>query len=131
MSKEKLLTKEDVFKAKDLIIEKMDLPEWGGYLFIRVISGRERDQFEKSVQNKKGEIEFTNFRSRFAALVLCDDEGNRIFQEVDIAELSKKSSAALDRILDKGMKINGMKQEDVEDLVKNSSKGQSDDSTLS
>ena len=41
----KKLSKDDIFKADDLPTKDMDIPEWGGMLTIRTLTGAERDLF--------------------------------------------------------------------------------------
>jgi hypothetical protein len=57
----------------------------------------------------------------------CDDEnGERLFQEEDTFPLGGKSAAALDRIFTVAQRLNGLRDEDVQELAKNSYAGQSD-----
>jgi hypothetical protein len=51
----------------------------------------------------------------------CSDEG-------DTFPLGGKSASALDRIFTVAQKLNGLRDEDVDELAKNSSAGQSEDS---
>ena len=56
----------------------------------------------------------------FAAMVLCDADGAQLFTKAgDVERLGRKSAAALDRILDAGMKLNRIRPEDVDDAEKN------------
>ena len=51
-----------------------------------------------------------------------------LFDEGDTFPLGGKSASALDRIFTVAQKLNGLRDEDVDELAKNSSAGQSDDS---
>jgi hypothetical protein len=123
-----MLTKEQILNASDSKIEAIDIPEWGGQVFIRTISGTERDNFEQSIVKGKG-TDLTNLRAKFCVLVICDESGNRIFNDNHVSVLGKKSAAALDRIFDAGRKLNGMTDGDVKELEKNSGAIQPGDST--
>lgn len=123
-----MLTKEQILNANDSKIEAIDIPEWGGQVFIRTISGTERDNFEQSIIKGK-ETDLTNLRAKFCVLVICDENGNRIFNDNHVSVLGKKSAAALDRIFDAGRKMNGMTDSDVKELEKNSGTIQPGDST--
>ena len=41
-----LLTKDAILQAQDSKLEKLEVPEWGGHVFIKSMSGTERDNFE-------------------------------------------------------------------------------------
>ena len=122
------LTKEQILQANDLKIETVDVPEWGGSVGVRTMTGTERDSFEQSIVEKKGKTNLSNIRARLCALTVVDDSGNRLFNDSDIAELGKKSAAALDRVFTVAQKMNGFGEKDIEELGKNLSKGQSEDS---
>ena len=113
-----MLTRDAILAVDDLKREKLDVPEWGGTIYVRTLTGAERDGFEEAVYGDKGSLK--NVRARLAALVTCDKDGKRLFLDTDIAALGAKSSAALGRIFDLGMKLNGIGKKDIEDLEKNS-----------
>jgi len=124
------LTKKDILKADDIQKEMVNVPEWGGDIYLRTMSGLERDAFEQSIVKDKV-TNLTNIRARFCALVICDEDGKRLFTDADVVELGRKSSLVLSRIFDVGQSLNGFTNADVEELAKNSESGQSDDSGLS
>jgi len=123
----KNLTRDDILNADDIKTEKVEVPEWGGDVFIRTMSAKEGDDFGASlIEGKKTNL--SNVRAKFCALVIVDDKGKTLFSEKDVRALGKKSSRALERIFTAAQKLNGMTPEDVEDMVKNSGVGQSEDS---
>ncbi len=117
-----LLTKDAILKSKDLKIEKVDVPEWGGHVLIGTMPGTERDDFEAETYQMKGKdvtVNRRNFRARLLYRTICDEQGNPIFTRKDVDALGSKSSKALDRCFSVAQKLNGLGAEDVEDLVKN------------
>src|SRR3954454_6933164 len=98
--KPKLLDRRAIFKTVDLKIETVSIPEWGGSVKVRGMTGAERDAFESHLvtQDKKGRTQtnMRNARARIVVMCTIDDEGKQIFQEGDIADLGRKSAAALD-----------------------------------
>jgi len=114
--------REDILALDDSRVIALEIPEWQRSVFLRVISGAERDRFEESCQpnQKTGQRSMANFRARFAVLVLSDDKGKRLFTDADAGELGKKSQGSLDRILEAGGALNGMNAKDVDDLEKKS-----------
>lgn len=114
--------------------EIVKVPEWGD-LEIKVIglSGAQRDSFENSLIKgigKKAKSNTRNMRARLVALTACDPEtGKKIFDPADVAQLGKKSAAALDLLFATAQKLSGISDEDVEELEKNSEDDQSAVST--
>jgi hypothetical protein len=138
------LTKENIFKSEDAKKEWVDISEWAGGLYVKVMSGEERDAFETAMF-KTNDMDnfirnFDNMRARLIAFTAVDEDGEQIFDPIlkydvqgklfgDVAELGKKSSIILDRIYVVAQKLNKLRKEDIEDLTKNCLKGQSEDST--
>lgn len=119
--------RDTILATNDTKVARLVIPEWDGVtVFLRVISGSERDRFEESCQaDKNGRKVLTHFRARFAVLVLGDEKGDRIFTDADVQLVGKKSAAALDRILEAGMAHNRMTEEEVADLEGKSAGDQS------
>jgi hypothetical protein len=117
-----------ILTADDLPREAVHCPEWKATVYVRTMTGEERDAFEQSQMEKRGKDEKQNLvgiRARLAVICACDKDGNAIFGESDIPALSKKSAKALNRIFNKASALNGFTGEDVEELAKNSESGQS------
>lgn len=116
----KSLSKEDIEKADDRKIVEVEMPEWGGFVRLRPMSGYERDRFEGSTQKKGGGVDFTNIRAKLASLTIVDDKGELIFNSPEgVVSLGNKSGAALDRIFTIIQKLNAIGDKDLEDLAKN------------
>ena len=126
-----ILTREQILQANDIITETLLVPEWGGEVRVRGLSGAERDKFESStveLHGKRRELNLANVRARLVSLSLVDENGKRIFSDADIHVLGRKSAAALDRVFSAAQRLSGLTDEDVEELAKNSNGGQSEDS---
>ena len=113
-----MLTKEQILRADDLSREKVEIPEWGGVVFVRTLSGTERDAWELRLSSIR-EKGVGDIRASLAVACVVDESGKRLFADSDIAELGKKSWKPLDRIFDVAMRLNKMREEDVEELAKN------------
>lgn len=112
------LTKEQILAADDLGLVQIEVPEWGGSVYCRVMACAERDAYENEwVQNKNKGVE--NFRSKFLAKCLCDEKGSRLFTDSEIDQLAKKSAKVIARLWDHAMKHNALTDKDVEELAKN------------
>jgi hypothetical protein len=121
-----VLTRDDILKTDDLKREIIAVPEWGGEVCVRVMTGSERDQWEwaalaaKDNATKKGvAFSIENMRATLSAICICDETGKRIFTNADILELGKKSAAALDRVFQAAQRVNGLTAAAVEELEKN------------
>lgn len=107
-------------------IERVEVPEWGRWVFVRSISAAERDAFDnRSVKRKRGgavETNLDNYSARMVALCMCDETGAPMFPDPEkgAVDLGKAGSAAIRRLFDVCFRINGLRQSDVEDAVKNS-----------
>jgi hypothetical protein len=127
-----MLKKDEILKCDDKPTKKVEVPEWGGHVFVRTMSGTERDSFEQSMlvnPGKGNEANYSNIRAKLCARTICDKGGNRLFNDSDVAALGEKSAAALDRIFTVAQDLNGVSTDDVEAMVKNSESGQSESST--
>ncbi len=111
----KLLSRAEILNAEDLKKDRVEVPEWGGHVYVRTLSADERDQWEIEQQDNPKE----SIRARLAAYTVCDEVGNPIFSAADIEALGAKSGAALGRIWDASLKLNKVSKEDVEELEKN------------
>ena len=117
-----MLDKKTILQCDDLPKELVSVPEWGGDVFVRTLSGQERDMFEQSMMEGKGknrDMNMKNIRARLAVLTICTEDGTRLFEAKDVDALGKKSAAALDRIFSVSQKLNGLSGEDVEELAGN------------
>lgn len=116
------LSKDEILSASDIKIEKVAVPEWGGEVYVKGMTGAERDKFEASILELRGntqKLNMVNVRAKLACYTICDESGERLFKEEEIAELAKKSAQALQRIFDVAQKLSGIGAEDVDSLLKN------------
>lgn len=125
------LTKAQILAVKDIETEKVAVPEWGGEVLVRGLTARERDQFEDGVvkrEGKKTTVVLRDARAKLAALCMVDEDGQRLFSDAEVAQLTQKSAAALQRVFDAAQRLSGITAEDVEELEKNSGSVPADDS---
>jgi hypothetical protein len=124
LSRKELLTKEK------LEVVKVNLGK-GDFVYVRQMTGRERDKFEQSLikENKAAEGGYEkaldDFRAKLAVVTMCDAEGVLIMEQGDYSTLSQMMSAArLEKVINKAQDLNKITEEDKEAIVKNSSDGQ-------
>lgn len=119
MPKMPKLNKDKIIAADNPKLKEVEVPEWGGSVNIRVMTVGERDNYENDwIVNKSRGVE--NFRTKFLAMCLCDDDGNRLFSDAEVPMLSKKSAKVMSRLWQIAMDYNALTEADVEELAKNS-----------
>lgn len=123
-----LLTRAAILDAPDLKHEDVDVPQWGGTVRVRVMTGAERDAFRIAIATEEGGTPIGRFSVALLAATLIDEQGARLFTMDDLDQLAEKSAASLDKPAAVAMRLNGLGVTAVEDAVKNSGSGQSDDS---
>lgn len=111
------LTAAQILEADDLGLKKVKVKEWGGDVFVRIMSVGERDAYERMWIGKR-DSGVENFRTEYLARVLCDEKGVLLFTGEQVAGLAKKSGAVMGRLFDEAIKHNNMSEEDVEQLGK-------------
>lgn len=128
-----LLGKQQIFDADDHDFRVVPVPEWGGEVRIRSLTGSERDKYESSLarMDKKGQMvpDMINARARLVALTAVDENGNRIFTDQDVLKLGTKSSKALDRLFEASGELSGISEQDMEKMVEGFDSDQSESST--
>jgi hypothetical protein len=114
-----------IFGINDLTIKEISVPEWNCKLYAKGMSGKDKEDWEKSVfiETSDGKRKFNsdNFRAKMvASCVYADPEAKeKVFTEEHYDELSKKSAKALDRILEVVRELNGSTEEAEEEMAKN------------
>jgi hypothetical protein len=116
-----LLSREEILGADDRKTEDVAVPEWGGSVRVRSMSGKERDAYEAGIVQMRGDgsrkVTLENVRARLVSLTVVGEDGERLFSESDIGKLGEKSAAALERVFDSARKLSGLSDEDVEELA--------------
>jgi hypothetical protein len=116
------LTRDAILAAKDTRTEVVAVPEWGGEVQVRGLTGRERDDFEASMMERRGRqtvANTANVRAKLVVRCCIDDSGERLFTDGDAVELGEKSGAAIDRVYEKAAKLSGMTDESVSEAAEN------------
>lgn len=117
-----LLTRDAILAASDLKREEVQVPEWGGSVFVRELTADERDELELSCykeRKKTGRPVCNHYRATVVSLSVVDDQGNRIFAPADVPALAKKSASVIDRLVTAAGKLSAITKEDVEELQGN------------
>lgn len=114
------LSRDQILAVPDLKIELVSVPEWGGEVYVKSMTGQERDKFEASIIETKGKqqsVKIDNIRAKLCAYTICDEEGNLLFSEKDIIELGKKNANALTRVFMTARTLSGIGEEEMKELA--------------
>lgn len=128
------LDRDSILAANKLRKEEVQVPEWGGTVWVREMTATERDAYQVSIlemkKGAKGRVEMQpNMQDATAKLLLhclVDDEGEQLF--TDIGEIRQLAAAPVNRLLSVAQRLNAMGDEAMEELVGNSGGGESDTS---
>lgn len=108
-------------------IEEFDVPEWGGVVKLRVMTGTERDAYEAEIVGTRGgkdrRLNLFNLRARLVARCLLGEDDAPLFdwrKPADIDELGAMDAAGLDRVFKRVQEMNGLTEKDIDDLTGNS-----------
>ena len=101
------LNRDAILAADDYFREYVDMPEWGGGVYVRALSAAaglgmanrpEADEMDQATANIGWLLVKT----------VVDENGQPIFTNDDIPALMGKSKAAIDRLMTVAMRVNGM-----------------------
>ena len=116
-----MLTAEQILKSDDLKDRvKVNIPEWGGDLYVRKMNGMERDRWELMTARAVDKPLAANVRASLCAMTICNEKGKRLFTDNQMTALGAKSAIALNRIFEVSQRLNKLEDSDIEELEKNS-----------
>lgn len=129
-----ILSRDEILKAEDLERRTVPVPEWGGDVIVRAMTGAERDAYEASCFKDRGPGEqpvrdLSNVRAKLVSRTVIGEDGVRLFTDNDIGALGEKSAAALARVFDVAAELSKLGEGDIADLAGNSDAAPSGDST--
>lgn len=116
-----LLNREQILEANDLPFKDVEVPEWGGTVRVRTMTGGERDAFEASIydaDDKGVKLNRSDFRAKLLSKVIVDDKNVRQFTDKDITALSAKSAKAIQRLFDVAQDLNGISKAEQDAIEK-------------
>lgn len=130
-----MLSKDAILRAQDIGRELVEVPEWGGSVYVRGFTASEKAEFEMrgmeivdvTTGMLKDPRQMTGLRAWIVARTVVDSDGKRLFADDDIESIGEKNAAIIERLQDVAIRLSGMGR-DVEELEKNSGSSQSADS---
>lgn len=118
-----LLTAEAILnKANDIRVERVEIPEWGGHIFVKEMTVRERDALDDETYRAdvRGTVErnMDNYRARYVVRTVCDENGVLIFKPKDAEKLGQVGSEVITKIFNAARRLSGG-DISLDDLAKN------------
>lgn len=113
--------REQILAAQDLPSKAVAVPEWGLEVFVRTMTGTERDQYEQEIiaaHRPDGKFNVVDVRARLVVFCAVDAEGKRVFTNEDIGAVGGKNALALDRVFAVASELNGIGQKEIDELGK-------------
>jgi hypothetical protein len=118
------LSLDQIRTADDIQEEDVEVPEWGGKVRVRGMTGTQRDKWENDllrVRGNKRSLDLQNARARLVARTCVQP----VFSVADAEWLGMKSAAALERVFDVARRLSGLTDTDIEELTKDLGEEQS------
>ena len=106
---QKYLSAEEIFAVQDIETVEVKVPEWGGIVRLRSLSGEEAFTFAKLIEKDK-----SSGAVQVLLLSAVDANGSQLFTSEDLDKLKKKSLHAIMRLQKEALRINGLTEEAVE-----------------
>ena len=100
------LSRNQILQVSDLPRESVAVPEWGGDVFLRVLTGAEMLSLSDLPKDQ--------FGGALLTLALCDDGGSPLFNRDEVSVLMAKNHAVLGRLVSEAIRINRMQPETAE-----------------
>jgi len=120
MTKVKILNAEDILAARKPAPELVEVPEWGGSVYVKGTNGKEFSDLQSQIIQRKGNtqsVNLENIQAKLCAVCLCDADGNRLFKQKDVEVLAELSSAALQRVFKVAQRLSGLGDDEIEGLT--------------
>ena len=133
-----MLNRQDILAKKSLRRELIEIPEWGGTVYVRELSAEERTQYEiersdlvmgEQKDPKEKAKRFVDMRARGAVLGTINEDGTQMFLPDDVKTLNELSGSALDKISSAILTLSGYTTAE-RDRLKKTSNAVDDDSSL-
>ena len=90
----------------------LEVPEWGGEVYVRVLSAADQMVLSDGVEPKEMAI-------KVILHCLVDEDGERIFGDDDVDELAKEDFPVIMRVFGFVAKQNGLSTKELEEAMEN------------
>lgn len=115
----KRLSKAELLAATITPRDVVALPELGGEVTVRGLTGHERDKYETDLFVQRGKnrvFNGKNARAKLIALSVITEDGQQMFTEDEVAQIGTLRADILDRLFTKAQELSGLSDKDVAEL---------------
>ncbi len=99
-----------ILAADDRVSVEVDVPEWGGTIYLRGLSVGRRDRLIESLKDAK----LDDIRIALFIESICDEYGKPIFKQSDAKKLKDKSASVIDRLTEHLERMNADTEDERE-----------------
>ncbi|HQW36780.1 MAG TPA: hypothetical protein PL074_07035 [Thermoflexales bacterium] len=110
-----ILTRNQILASSVIKRERVNVPAWGGDVWIRELTIAERDRYKVHMMrvDENGKItpaldRIAEIRVMLVEMAACDDEGQSLFQPGDVAKLGGDSDEAVEQLSTVAMRLSGL-----------------------
>ncbi len=114
--------RDDILAADDLPTVAVEVSEWGVTVYVRSMTGTERDDYEIGLMETKDlplKEKLHNMRAKLIVRTVVNEDGSRMFSDADIDLVGAKSAAALSKVAKAAQKLNGLTDEELNEIAGN------------
>ena len=113
------LTADEILAIDDIRPpQKLHVKAWNRDVYLLDPTADIRDEWEIYCAANQGKR--ASWRAKLASLLLCDEQGTRLFTtDADVAKLGKKNARALHEIWQAGQRLLSITDAEIEELEKN------------
>lgn len=115
----KALNRKSIFSAARKQLKRVDVPEWGGAVYVRAIKACEFEVFQTQLAEATGSVSKDTVMNCLVTLTACDAHGKRLFTDDDTKAVGELGLPPVLRVFRAAMKLNNLDENDVDELVKN------------
>lgn len=118
------LTKAEILAVDDIPREEVEVPEWGGVVVVRGMTGAELGALTAALFEQRGSQQVLRLQDVYlrlcATCIIDPDTGQRMFDDHEVAALARKSGVALMRVGRVAQRLSGLSEDQVEEFIKDS-----------
>jgi len=126
MTTRTILTRDSIVKAKDYTIEEVEVPEWGGVVRLRSLTGKDRDEYESAIVDSSSSpgkpdarVDIRGLKALLLSMAIVDENDEKMFDKKEVDILNSKSAKVIEMLWNKAQEMNGIGIEAVDKAEKN------------
>lgn len=108
-----MLTKEEILGFSGLKVESVEA--FGGTVYVREMNGIQRDRmanmFSESMNDGVNRLP-EGYKIKVALWCICDESGNRLFDDSDLDQLQNQPIDEIDKVADKAMSLSKIEEDE-------------------